>query len=205
MKYVMLFEPPQELAAQIRDYRRSIQKQIIQVPDNVLHCTLMTLYTQTPQSKIVKLLDKITLPSFEVDTSALELFPEQKLVLRLENNLQLHAVHLAVIDALYKLIDFDETPLPPTEYRQIRERMVVDSCTGSPYYWKFYKPHISIAQVQPEPLEHLTQDEFVGKRLSVDTFSLTKKDNGIWKKVREFKLQPEMSDRIELSSQMGRM
>lgn len=193
LKYLVYLRPPQELSDELGLYRVGIKEHITHIPSAGDHCTLMTgRFDEKDEKKIIDDLQDIVTQPFLVSLENLEMFGNNPLVARLKTSVALMQLHLAVIENLCHYLnwpailplDKNDSTLNTPERKKVYERY------GAPVFGQFYNPHITIADINPTlQQEEIPKATFLNYSWHVKDWYLLKKENGIWKMLRRFRLE----------------
>ncbi len=158
MKYLMHIRPPEELGKRLVSLRLAIKPYIMHMYRNVPHCTLFITYTDpSDESKLISSLEKVSCPPVSMGLGELDLFDGDNLVVRVEKNDELQKLHYRVIAAGMEHFDKEQRPPSPAKYEDDMERKIAHVTFGSPYFGKFYRPHITVSEVEPRSFKTILE------------------------------------------------
>lgn len=194
MKYLIHLRPSEDLKDKLLSYREDIKEDVTSVSSNVLHTTLMRVYS-SQEKELVSRLERFSYDAFEACASGLETISDYDsniLVLTLEKKPSIELLHWRVIESLRDLIDHEEATKTSKAYQAMLEmddvgRMYVYKDYGSPFYAEFYNPHITIARVK-QGFE-FDKELFKEETWEVDSYYLSRKKDDVWEDLEEFRLE----------------
>jgi len=187
MKYLVHLKPEEHLAQAIFDYRSRISQYITNVSANILHLTIMVLQAESEkEAAIIGSLESITTDKLQIEPDQLDLFDESTLVLKIKPKPPLMTFHNNVIESLRSHINWDETP----HFEGDENRKTLYKRYASSYVKEFYRPHISIAQVNPDLLQdkEFNTQLFSGQINDITQFYLSKREPDGWKTIKSFSI-----------------
>ncbi len=161
MKYLVYFKPDKSLAELI------INQDCVIIPSSGLHCTIAVFYMNPEnEEKLISELSRIKFNSFKVKTLGFDDFDNDSFVLRLSLPEALFELHKRVFSAVAHYADDDFWNVV------------------SKYFLDNYNPHFTISKSS----SHFNRSlgVLINREFFVDSFYLSKKENGFWKQIKVF-------------------
>jgi 2'-5' RNA ligase len=161
MKYLAYFQPNEKLSSLI------LRQNNIVVPSQGLHSTLCVFYMESKhENRLIHDLSQINFNSFDIETINFDDFGKDSLVLKLSRSDELLRLHKRIVAVARNYAN--------PEFDAITKQ----------YFGDNYNPHLTISKSSSE-FDRIAK-ELIGQKDKIAKYTLAKKVNGSWEKMRDF-------------------
>lgn len=177
MKYLVHLSPPKDISEKVL----ALKNELGLVESNAPHVTLCAFRSKEEnEADIVRALELIVFEPFSVKLDGFDRFDEDSLVVRLEKERGIVGLHYCVIEKVKPFIDWSETKMYAGSDDSRRS---VANVYGSAYVAQFYNPHVTIGH---GGCAIPSVNGLCGLSFDACSFLLSKKQDGVWRAVKEF-------------------
>ncbi|GEM_PF-3999470 len=161
LRYLLYFQPSQDLENLI------FQQESLRIPNSELHSTLCVFNMDTEkEEEIIDEISEINFNPFEIETLNFDNFANDSLVLKISRPEELLKLHYQIINVVEKYATED--------FNEIKKK----------YFLEKYNPHLTIAKSSSN--FDTNSKDLIGKKDKVEKYSIAKKVDGIYYKIKEF-------------------